>query len=280
MTELYMPEKFYNEQDESLDSTKESCWENIPSSDSYLQGFDEQVVNHALELFQISNLPYSLENWPKFQALVTVMSNELASTIYLARLRIFGDYSAPEESLYPSKVQELLDTLSSLQDYEKQICYFFDFFAEYRPLPPSQKYAKDIYVFELVESEITTYCLTLIQSAKTKDDYISVKECLNNFGRYGLSAAFDLLKYRIASNIETEDLYSQRNYDQLMSEINNCFLQIKFQPREYSERLINCDGYKAMMNETRIKLSMWENPSSSQNSQDADYSPHSPSQVP
>lgn len=269
-----MHNEFYNVQGESSDSKKISYWENIPSSASYLQNIDEHVVNHALELFQISDLPYTLENWPKFKVLVTVMSNELAATIYLARFRTFSDYSLPEESLYPSKVQECLDKLSSLMEYEKQICYFFDFFSEYRPLPPTQKYAKDVDVLDIVESEIITYCQTLIRSAKTKNDYISVKQCLNNFGKHGLSATFDLLKYRIASTIESEDLYSQRNYVQLMSEIKECFQKLKFQPQEYSELLINCDGYKDMMNEARIKLSMWEKSSSSQNCPDANDSPN------
>jgi hypothetical protein len=155
-------------------------------------------LSRTLTLFDISNrFNYKQENFKQFALLSKILENPLCQTIFDARLRGFSDYSVSHERLSAVHADTLIHAMTSCED--SCIEYFFNYFVDskLRPFPPSQKDMVDVDIAFLVH--IATSSLDEI----TQDSDV----------------IFNKIKYKVASLIEDQDLYSERRYGDLMNEI-------------------------------------------------------------
>ena len=177
----------------------------------------------AMQLFKFSSFKFTEKNLDIIKTLSQVLANPLSATIFDARLRCFSDYSQPTEPLQDIEVADLIiNELIKHSSLEVKIHKFFDYFAEFRPCPESQKYMDDIYINVdwLVRSAIEDYCEKLIQSIKSQQDYQNIKKLVIELKTKGGNKEIcNSVKYQVASAIESEDYYSFRSYTYLMSEI-------------------------------------------------------------
>lgn len=184
-------------------------------------------LDRAMTLFDFSGFEYSKVHLPQLSILASVLANPLCKTIFDARLRCFSDYSLPHEPVDDSVSQEIIQQLSALKgDEEDKIRLFFDFFAQFRPLPESQKYLVEIDMATLVTAQLEAYCELEIDAIKTDQDYLQVRKMIITLQTVeGRLAAFDNIKYAVASAVESEDFCSNRGYDQLMADISEVLSQ-------------------------------------------------------
>lgn len=165
-----------------------------------LSKIDVKGFHRAKELYEMACYADSKHNYHKFALLTRVLANPLCQTIYDARLRCFSDYAEPTEPLNNNRATDIIQQLCHERDNDQHIKLFFDFFAAFRPIPCTQKYMVDIDINDIVNS----YKID-------RRDPASLKQ----------------LKYRIASQIESEDYYSSRTYDTLMSSIEEALDQLQ-----------------------------------------------------
>jgi hypothetical protein len=198
--------------------------------DSLLSFLSKRTVSNglswAMTLFDLSSLEYTAEYFNEFSAVATVFSNPLCRTIFDARLRGFSDYTVVSEPIDSEFANKLISDIYSEKDKEKKIAIFFNECATLRPCPPSQRYFMLIDVSAIIEEQLSSYCQSMIQSIESQEDHNSVRDTINTLRTTGGSLAiFNRVKYKIASIIESDDLYSNRSYPILMDEIWQEFSQ-------------------------------------------------------
>lgn len=193
---------------------------------------NEEIINHlveniamaglsrAVELSELAQFKYDATNYHLFILLTNVFANPLCRLIYDARLRCFSDYATPSEPISTNDANAIILQLAGLEDEENRIRTFFDFYANVRPFPCSQKYIVDIDINELVGNALIDYCTSLIEQIQTQENLqqaINIIQMLREAG--GNKNIFDEIKYTIAYRIESDDLCSTRRYDDLMNDI-------------------------------------------------------------
>lgn len=177
-------------------------------------------VNRALTLFDLSGYRYTPEHFPKFSVIAKVLANPLCQTIFDSRWRSFSDYTEISEPLNSTDADEIINQLIGLVAEEDKIRTFFDFFASLRPFPPSQKYIVDINIEDKVTTALMSFCKSKIAAIASNEDSLQVQAMITTLRKKGGdNAIFDTIKYEVASDIELEDLYSMRKYEDLMDEI-------------------------------------------------------------
>ncbi|KTD11882.1 hypothetical protein Lgra_1340 [Legionella gratiana] len=177
-------------------------------------------LNRAITLFDLSSFSYRKEHFSVFCVITEILANPLCQTIFDARWRSFSDYTIISEPLSATDADEIIRQLIDVVDEETRIRTFFDFFASFRPFPPSQKYMVDVNISDKVTAALTNYCKSIIAAIANDEDSLQVREAIATLRKKGGNKIiFDKIKYEIASDVESEDLYSMRTYDDLMDEI-------------------------------------------------------------
>lgn len=199
-------------------------------------------LSRAITLFDLSSYGYRKEHFLRFGALTKVLENPLCQTIFDARLRGFSDYTIISEPLSSIDADEIVKQLIDVIDEEAQIRLFFDFFAEFRPFPASQKYIVD--VGEKVTAALMNYCESTIAAIASPQDCLQAQAMIATLRKEGGNKIiFDKIKYEIASEIESEDLCSMRTYDRLMDEIWLALNQPQVNLDTFADRFPKSLGY-------------------------------------
>lgn len=181
----------------------------------HLKQLQPEDLALAEQVFTISGLS---GNQDSIELLGRVFSNPLCRVIFEARRRCFSDYSEPTEVIDASFVIHLIQRLNEFSDEESRVKYFFDQFVDFRPQPLTQKYMLDepIDLYEEIKFALKQY----VESIKTEADYQKAQEkILRQRMDKTDRSLFDVVKYTVAASIESKDLYSRRNYHDLMSEV-------------------------------------------------------------
>lgn len=152
-------------------------------------------LSQAMSIFEQSDFGFYQEHLEKLAVLSKVLANPLCQTIFDARLRGFSDYTMLSDPLKTLNTTEIINQIWHSSNEDTQIQIFFDYFAQFRPLPLSQKYMVFVDVAERVAREV--------ELSDSRD----------------MKGIFDTIKYRVASNIERDDLYSTRTYQHHMAQI-------------------------------------------------------------
>lgn len=163
----------------------------MPQALDFLTHQNLDGLSQAMAIFEQSDLGFYQKHLNKLKVLSKVLSNPLCQTIFDARLRGFSDYIMISDPLKNLNTTEIINQISQSSNEDTQIQIFFDYFAQFRPLPLSQKYMIFVDVAERVAREV--------ELSRSRD--------------------FDTIKYRVASNIERDDLYSTRTYQDHMAQI-------------------------------------------------------------
>ncbi len=177
-------------------------------------------LSDAMTLFDRRQYGYSEENLKSLGILSSVLGNPLSRVIFDARLRCFSDYEMPSDPVSSQSADEIIQRVTSLENQEARVKEFFNYFTDYRPLPPSQDYIVDINVHDLIVSKLESYCHEKINFADTFHALSQVKQMIKTLSEAGGNQdIFNAIKYDVASIIESEDLCSMRNYDDLMQAV-------------------------------------------------------------
>ncbi|WP_058533613.1 hypothetical protein [Legionella saoudiensis] len=183
-------------------------------------------LSRAITLFDLSSFNYHEEHLLKLSVLTQVLANPLCQTIFDARLRSFSDYTIPTEPLRPQDANRIIQQLCNLQHEESRIRTFFNFFAEFRPIPCSQDYLTEIDCADQVVRALELYCITKITAIRSYQDRMNMKEMILLLQKQGGNRIhFEAIKYQVASVLEEENWGSTKNYDQLMHEIWQALIQ-------------------------------------------------------
>lgn len=181
-------------------STSLKNWINITESIHFLSQLPHlDGLSRAMNIFERSDFGFEQEHLEKLKILSQILANPLCQTIFDARLRGFSDYTIASDPLQSLNTNEIIDQICESDDKETQIQIFFDYFTQFRPFPPSQKYMVYVNVADKIEIEL-----------QSPDINTSLQDIKN---------IFDQIKYRVARDIESEDLYSTRTYQDLMTQI-------------------------------------------------------------
>ncbi|MFJ1269782.1 hypothetical protein ACD661_14550 [Legionella lytica] len=192
-------------------------------------------LDRAINLFDMSSFVYNEEHLSMFSMLTKVLANPLCQTIFDARMRSFSDYTIPDEPLLPQDANQIIQQLYDLKDDESKIRTFFDFFAQYRPLPCSQKYLMETDTASQVAIALELYCIAKIAAITTYQDALDVKEMIQLLQTHGGNEThFEAIKYLVAGNLEAENWASTKTYDQLMQEIWQTTAQPQTDLRDFS----------------------------------------------
>lgn len=156
-------------------------------------------LSRAMYIFERSDLSFRQEHLEKLSILSRVLTNPLCRTIFDMRLRGFSDYTIVSCPLVSLNTDEIIHQVIDSKDEDRQIQVFFDYFAQFRPFPPSQKYMIFVDVTDRVANELESTDLSVYPN--------------------DLERIFNQIKYQVASNIERDDLYSTRSYQDHMTQI-------------------------------------------------------------
>lgn len=201
----------------------------------FSQSVAAEGLSRALALFNLSSFVYNEELLPMFSVLTKVLANPLCQTIFDARLRSFSDYTIPDEPLLPQHANQLIQQLYNMKDEENRIRTFFNFLAQFRPIPCSQRYLTETKSATQVPLALELYCVEKIKAIKTYQDCVEVKEMIYILQtKGGDKTHFDAIKYSVASDLEAENWASTKNYDQLMNEIWEALDQPQTDLRDFS----------------------------------------------
>lgn len=183
-----------------------------------------------------------------FASISTLLANPLCQTIFDARLRGFSDYSITVEPLNKTSADKIINQLTRLNSYEDQVATFFDFFAEYRPFPPSSSYVVEIDMLGMILTPLTAYCEKQIETIETKEDYLKVKQLITQLKtKGGDEEVFYAIKHAIASDIEHADWCSRRSYKQHMEDIWAELERPQVWLSNFTHELENSPGYQQMI---------------------------------
>ncbi len=174
---------------------------------------------HAIDLFELSRLDYD-KNRQDLIMLTHLFANPLCRVIYDARLRCFSDYTETSEPISQKHATSLIKTLRDLEG-EYRYEYFFNQLAKLRSFPPTQKYIDSIVIdirYMLVEA-FRLYCASIANSNVYIETHRLIQLSRQNSEPYAAQRLLDLIKYDVAAEIESMDLYSDREYQQLMDDI-------------------------------------------------------------
>ena len=203
--------------------------------------------SRAMTLFVHSKLDDSYDNLNRFIVLAEVLANPLCQTIYDARLRSFSSYSDTSDPIDSTFALDLINQLYTEQNKERQVAIFFDACAQFRSYPPTQKYMTDLRVDDAVLMALNLHCLSMIERIDSALDYQQTQQMINKLHTLGGDQAlFDQLNYSIATTIETDDLYSQRSYQQLMDEIKEALFKPQVYLSLFTTELKQSKGYTAV----------------------------------
>ncbi len=199
---------------------------------------DLSGLSRAMTLFDLSGQPYTKEQFKALEILISVLANRLCQIIFDARLRNSSDYSELSEPLSADAAVSILSQLQTVQNQEKRIALFFDFFADFRQLPPGQDDLVQVDVAEEVTKVLRDYCSLMVAAVDSQQDYLRASKTLRELQKNGGNQAlFDDLKYRIASAIEFADLCSMRQYEPLMDEIRQALMKPQSELADLMESL-------------------------------------------
>ncbi|CAM4462185.1 MAG: hypothetical protein LEGION0403_FIIPPAGN_01359 [Legionella sp.] len=202
-------------------------------------------LEHAIQLFDLSSFVYNEEHLSKFSVLTKVLATPLCQTIFDARLRSFSDYTIPKEPLLPQDANNIIQQLHDLSDEENRIRTFFNFFAQYRPIPCSQKYLTETDSATQVVIALELYCSAKIKAATSYQDRVEIKEMIYILQtKGGNKSHFEAIKYIVANNLEEENWASTKDYDQLMRDIWQTLSQPQTDLRDLSALDENSNGTK------------------------------------
>lgn len=205
-------------------------------------------LSRALEIFKYATITYNTEGFIHLANLLDVMANPLCQTIFDARLRSFSDYSESSDPLKRTGVADsIIFQLSTARNSEDKYQLFFDYFADFRPFPPSLKYVVELDLPDLVLSTLTVFCQSLIQNISTKQDYLQAKEIIKELRtRGGNEAIFNRVKYHIAAELEFTDWCSTYKYQGLMDDIRAVLFQPQTELADFKTELESSPGYLQM----------------------------------
>lgn len=208
------------------------------------QHIDMNGLSRAIALFDLSGLPYSEEHFNEFHIVARVFGNTLCQTIFDARLRSYSDYSEPSEPVNSRVAVTILSELGALSSQEERVAFFFDFFAELRPFPCSQRDLVDVDVADEVTKVLRSYCKSAIATVDSQQDYLRVRKMISELQNTGGNKlVFDDVKYRIASAIESADLCSIRNYKTLMDEVRQALMTPQRDLESFTKEFQSTKGY-------------------------------------
>lgn len=229
-------------------------------------------LDPALELFDLAQLNYNENHLKVFFVLTEVLANPLCRTIFDARLRCFSDYYTPVEPVSTAEAKDIIKQIYTLQDKEERIRTFFNFFAEFRPIPGSQAYLVNLNIDECVNRVFMRYCQAKIAGIENATEYLQVKNMIKTLRLSGGSPYhFQKIKYVVASYIESEDLCSMRHYDGLMEEIKNAVQKPQNNLDSFITELHQSKGYKELEGQALKTNSLFKRARPTEN-QTADYS--------
>lgn len=176
-------------------------------------------LSGALELFELSSLS-PMDNLNRVDLLSQTLANPLCQVIFNARLRLFSDYSEGSECLGVTQANQLIEITCSSTVADTRVKNFFDYMAQYRPCPPTQKYMVDIDFQDEVCSALRREYEALAESRGPDEALHAIEASLDACQNHQMdSSLFDTIKYSVASQVESTDYYSMRGYDDLMRSI-------------------------------------------------------------
>jgi hypothetical protein len=205
-------------------------------------------LSRAITFFEHSPYTYKKDHLHILAMLTEVLANPLSQVIFDARTRTSGDYTEPAEPLRDkSLAQAVIQALLKCKSYEERISVFFDSFVVHRPSQASLRHFVEINVEEIVTSQLNNYCLEQVQSITTKEDYLRVKALINKLHTTGGDQpVIDAIKYNAASFVESEDIYSSRNYEAHMEEIAQLVRTPQTNLQDFTQQLKESKGYQFM----------------------------------
>ncbi|AUH71275.1 hypothetical protein [Legionella sainthelensi] len=207
-------------------------------------------LNRALTLFDLSGYSYTPEHFPTFSVIAKILANPLCQTIFDSRWRSFSDYTIISEPLNSTDADEIIKQLVDSVDEETKIRIFFDFFASFRPFPPSQRYIVDVNIGDKVTTALTNYCRLRIAAIASDESSLQVQKMIATLRQKGGDQIiFDTIKYEVASEIESEDLCSMRKYQDLMDEIWVALNQPQIHLETFEDTFHKCRGYPSFFAE-------------------------------
>lgn len=207
-------------------------------------------LHDALTLFNLSGLDYSSANLALLSMLTTLFANPLSRTIFAARLRGFCMMAEKKEPLTAETAHDIISKCFSAKA-EDRVSVFFDYLINFRSNACSQLDLVEINVSQLVAQALKTYCKQVIGAIESQDDYLQAKKLIETLiTTGGDDSHFEKIKYDVAEIIESTDLFSTRNYEQLMDEIKAALtrpqrtLNRPIVLRDFTETLKESKGYK------------------------------------
>jgi len=179
------------------------------------------ALSRALALFERSHFDFRQDHLPLFCVLTDILAIPLCQTIFDARCRTDSDYEIPRDPINSSVADAIINKLVALPDEESKVRTFFNFFAEFRPIPASQRYMIDVVdVASLVTMELTADCEAQIRVIQSVEDFVKTQQMIKKLKmKGGDKDVFDRIKYSVANAIVSMDWYSTQRYEQLMEEI-------------------------------------------------------------
>ena len=179
---------------------------------------DNPIENHAVLFLILSDAPLREDSLQVKSVLMDVLSNPLSWAIFNERARVenayCGDQEHPENNdpLDATCANEIIEGLMQTSHMDDKLKFFFDFFADFRNAPASQREMMELQDRLVFEEEPNSLADVLVRSSVDDTD-------LSRYLLVNDKDWFEHIKYPVAARIVSEDRHSMSRYDALMNEV-------------------------------------------------------------